>query len=204
MNIFIDCETTGKNPYNDEVITMFLQKEDGTSLMMESQVDNWNDAAASIHGISYPKMLTFQSKNDAWDSVVSFIRPLKKINLICYANYQTELGYLLFDVVLFKIGLMNHLGLERENHLPCEITGESVHSLARESHRNGLYEALKNPSTGRYSYKQEAVYAALFNNETYTSHSAFDDVKAMIRIYNHLNNLIKSKTIQSGQTSLPL
>ena len=178
-----------------------MQREDGIELYIESQVDIWNDDATKVHGISYTDMLTFPSKKQAWDSIVNFLGDDTDIELIVYANPQTQLGWLLFDVVLFKYGLMNHLGLERENHLKWNISGYSVHSLAKECHKEGLFEAIKNLDSNRYSFKQRDVYMALFG-ANYDEHEAKADCLAMKRIYNYLMQLKKSNTVQSGQQTL--
>ena len=202
MNYYFDCETTGKNPYHCEIITGYIRcNETGDALEIESQVDKWSEDAAKIHGIKYSTMLTYPSKIDAWDRVLKYFGNDRNINLIVYANPQTELGWLLYDVVAFKMHVMNHLQVNKESHMPFYVAGESVHSLAKACHNLGLFEAIKKEGSNRYSFTQENVYMALFGTK-YNAHNAKSDVEAMIRIYDKLNQLKKDGIRNSGQLEL--
>lgn len=197
--IFCDFESTGTNPYTAEVITGFFLKEDGDSYDFKSQVISWSDEASQIHKITYEEMLSYPEKKDAMDGLVNWLPGV--FEMVVYANPQTKLGYLLYDVVLLKMNLMNYYNVDKESQLPFTILGTSVHTLARACHNLGLFEPIKNESTNRYSFSQQNVYRALFDSY-YNAHNAKSDVLAMKRIYDRLNHIKKTGIADKGQIQL--
>lgn len=186
MKIFCDFETTGKNIYQSEIITGYFLKENGESLDFKTQVYKWNDDAALIHNISYYEMMSYPSKQKAITELLDFLP--KDFELICYANPNTELGYMLFDVAILQMNLMDYLELDFIGDLPVKIKGYSVYNLAKQCFKNGLFTPIKKEETNRNSFSQVNVYKALFN-EDYNAHNAKQDVIAMKRIYDKLNYL---------------
>ena len=111
---------------------------------------------------------------------------------------------MLYDVVILQLNLMDHLNLNRMEYLPIKIKGKSVHSMAKEAHRRGLIDLISNGAafdlgvltdakkyqgSNRVSYRQITVHYSLFG-EFYDAHDAKADVKAMIRIYKLLDDLL--------------
>lgn len=201
MKIFFDCETTGKNPYICEPIEIFFLLESGDSYLFQSQVDNWSQSAELIHGITEAETLLYPHKRTAFNDLIEWLP--KEFELVCFANPRTELGTMLYDEVVLKMNLMNHLELDNVNHLPFKITSYSVHTLARDCAKKGLFEPYRNPETNRQSFTQENVYRALFDEE-YNSHRAESDVNAMKKIYDTLQELRESGISIASKSQLSL
>jgi len=201
IRIFVDFEATDKNPYAAEILTGFFEKESGESYEFNCRVDKWSDEAAKIHGITEFEANFFDTKEDAFGKLLNWLPD--EFELICYANPRTQLGYMLYDVALLQLNLMDYLNINKIEHLPVKIKGFSVHSVVKEAHKNGLFDIITNGEayelclltdkkyigTNRVSYRQTIVYYSLFG-EYYDSHKAKDDVVAMIRIYKAVNELL--------------
>lgn len=201
MKIFVDFESTGINPYQSEALTAFFLREDGEAYEFKSKVRTWSEEAAEIHGITESEMHTYPNKDYAWEQLLEWLP--SEFEMIVYANYNTQLGYLLFDVVLFKMELMDYLNIDHECKIPIKLTSFSVHSLAKECARLNLFKPFRNPETNRVSFKQESVYKALFD-ESYDTHNAKADVAAMVRIYRLLMSLktTNKSMVEKDQLSL--
>ena len=203
--LFFDLETTGISPYSSEVITGFFQLVNGENIIdthtFASQVSRWSESAAEIHKISEASMMQMPSKKVAYDNLCLWLLSLPSYEAIVYANPNTELGYMHFDIALLQFELMNHLCVDdlfSQPLKPTKIT--SVHTLAKEAFKDGLFTPIKNENN-RNSFKQTDVYKALFN-DSYNAHDAVDDVNAMIRIYNELMRLRETGEITKNQLSL--
>ena len=193
IKIAFDIETTGINPYMCEIITAyFVNLETGETYDFNSQVLNWSEEAEEIHGISKQEMHKFDEKAYAWEKLLDWLP--KKFEAVIYANPQTELGYLHFDVAALKMGIMDHLGINHECKLPCKITSYSIHTLAKQCAQLNLFRPIRDTNTNRQQFSQEKVYAALFN-KGYDAHNAKADVHAMLQIYQELNKLLENKNI---------
>jgi hypothetical protein len=187
VKLFFDIEATGRNAYASEIIEMYLLREDGLDYHFKSKVKKWSVEAETIHKIPKAEMLTYPEKNKAWNNLLNWLP--SEFELICHANPQSELGYLLYDVVMFKYELLNHLNLYREDEIPLSITSFSTHSLAKECARLGYFTPIRNPETNRASFTQDNVYKALFGELPKVSHRAKDDVLSMKKIYDYLIEL---------------
>lgn len=198
MRIWFDIESNSKSAYSAEPIEMYFLREDGVSYHFKSKIDKWSYEAEEIHGISKAEMLMHPDKKDAFGALISWLPDT--FELICFANPQTELGFLLYDVVVFKYSIMNHLNLARDIHLPFEITSSSVHSLAKQCAKECLFDPYRKPETNRVSFTQDNVYLALFGQMPFGSHRAKSDVENMKRIYSRLIELKESgKSIANKQ-----
>lgn len=186
--LFFDIETTGLNPYTAEILTgcfILLDKENNyiDEYEFKSQVDTWSESAEKIHKISFSESSTYPSKRQALDGFTRWLSGLPLFECYLFANPNTELGYLFYDVATLQMQLMNYLNVnrvEQQPFAPQKII--SVYTLAKDL--KDYYTPVKNTS-GRASYSQPNVYKALFN-ESYDAHNAKADVMAMIRIYNKL------------------
>lgn len=198
MKIFCDFESTGKNCYTAEIITGFFLKEDGSYYEFNSVVNKWSPEAEAIHGISLAENILMEKQEIAYPKLLEWLP--KDFTFICYANPRSELGYLLYDDVLFKMNLLNFLGLDRQEELPLKYNTISVHSMAKEAAKNGLFIPIRNKETNRESFRQIDVYKALFNS-TYKAHDAKEDVIAMTRIYKEIIRLEETgiKALQKDQ-----
>ena len=202
IQIFADFEATDKNPYTGEIIAGYFESVGGKSYEFFSQVKKWNDEAEKIHKITEFEAMMYLDKKTAYNNLLKWLP--KEFELICYANYNSQLGYMLYDVVILQLNLMDHLNLNRMEYLPIKIKGKSVHSMAKEAHRRGLIDLISNGAafdlgvltdakkyqgSNRVSYRQITVHYSLFG-EFYDAHDAKADVKAMIRIYKLLDDLL--------------
>jgi hypothetical protein len=200
MKIFIDFEATDKNPYTAEIITGFFLKEDGSFYRFESQVDKWSLEAEEIHGISLAENALMPKKEEAFSNLLKWLPG--EFTFVCYANPQSELGYLLYDDVLLKMNLLNFLGLDRQEQLPIKYDTISVHTMAKEAAKKELFTPLRNKKTNREIFKQEGVYRALFDS-SYKAHDAEEDTVALVKIYKELVRLEETgvKALQKDQLS---
>ena len=193
MKIAFDIETTGINPYMCEIITAyFVNLDTGDTYDFNSQVREWSDEAAEIHGIKESEMHKFDEQAYAWEKLINWLP--SKFEAIIYANPQTELGYLHFDVAALKMGIMDHLGINHECKLPVKIKSYSVYTLAKQCSQLNLFLPVRDTKTNRQQFSQEKVYAALFR-KGYDAHNAKHDVHAMLQIYQELNKLLENKNI---------
>ena len=205
--MFADTETTGINPYYSEVIEAYFEvhndkKEIIDKFHFKSQVNNWSDDSAQIHGISFVEMMKNPRKEVAWEGLKSWLIGWKDITFICFANVNTRHGNVLFDYTLIFMELMDHMGLDSMNNVPVDIKEKiSVHTLAKECARGGYYKPYINPGTNSKSYRQEDVHRALFDMG-YKAHNAVSDVHAMIKIYYDLKDRVENNIIQRDQLSL--
>jgi DNA polymerase III epsilon subunit-like protein len=186
IDIYMDAETTGVNPYRDEPIEIYFRAyKDGEfydDYYFKSKVDVWSYEAELIHGISQLKAQNYPNKDTAFRQLLDWLP--SRFKFITYTNKKTMQGTINFDVAI----------LENELHLqgfePYYLKNEykmsdpiSVHDLAKECAKKGYYQPIKN--NGRASFTQENVYGALFG-QTYDAHNAVDDVIALVRIHDKL------------------
>jgi DNA polymerase elongation subunit (family B) len=181
INIFFDSETTGINPYVSEVIEMYFHVNDEMNYHYKARPFEWSHEAEVIHKISYAQAMTYPDKMEALTNFIEWLKQFKKFRFINYANKNTQLGYINFDVAILEnelnlVGypfyfLQNKLGMKK---------AESVYYLAKECAKLGLFTPIKNTS-GRDSFSQENVFKALFKSR-YNAHNCVDDVLALVRI----------------------
>mgnify|MGYP003644224618 CR=1 FL=1 len=152
---------------------------------MKAQVKNWCEVAESIHKISFKKMRSFDKKDKAFRELLGWLP--KRFRFITYANKNTQLGRLNFDVAILEnelslLGCKNHFLLNEYEMQP----NLSVHTLAKQAHKENKFATLKR--NNRDSFRQVDVYKALFGGE-YDAHDAKEDVKALVRIHKKLLTL---------------
>lgn len=184
LDIYLDTETTGIDPYNDEIITAYFEVHDQGKLVdsyeLFSQVRAWSYEAELVHGISEKKAATFMPKNEAYMRLLRWLP--EDFRFITYANKQTMHGTINFDVAILK----NELDLEGygmyflENNYKMKMP-ISVHCLAKELKKSKTLKIDGNLS-------QSNLYYNLFN-EKYEAHNAKADVKALVRIHKRLLEL---------------
>ena len=203
-HIFTDFESNGMNPMVAEILTGYFESVGGKTYELNSRINSWSDEAEEIHGITEFEANMFDEKCDAYSKVLEWLPP--EFVMICYANPKTQLGFMLYDMVIFQMNLMDHLKVDRIEHLPVKITGLSVHTMAKEAYSKGLFQVITNgesfnvglhndakkyQGSKRRSFRQTIVYYSLFG-EFYKSHQAKDDVKAMRRIYETLKEMLET------------
>jgi DNA polymerase III alpha subunit (gram-positive type) len=190
LKIYFDCETTGLNPYADEIITAYFEVHKNgivvDSYNFKSQTNNWSDEAQEIHKITYEQMRSHPPKKEAFRNLLGWMP--NNFSFVTFVNKNTMFGTLNFDVVILENEL-NLLGCERDfltrkhnakNHV-------TIHTLARECAKQNLFQPIMSDKN-RPSFSQENVYMALFG-EKYNSHNAKEDVKALVRIHKRLIQL---------------
>lgn len=192
INCYLDCETTGINPYLHEVIEAYFSFFENDKPIFnhhfKSQVDNWSYEAEQIHKINYQTMLTYKQKKDAWNDLIK-IMP-KKFSISIYVNPNTQLGNVLFDKAIIQNELMLHLDQYHISKIPFKPESiNNVYDKAKKAFKLGLFAPHKKEN--RFSFSQENVYRGLFN-EDYNAHNCVDDVNALIRIDKKLDKLLNS------------
>lgn len=189
--LFLDIESNSLNPYDAEILTGSFKLTDEDlntvdSYYLESKVNKWSIEAEQIHKISKAEMLTFPDKKDALDAFCNWLNDLGKYEAYVYANPNTELGKIFYDIGTIQFELMNHLCVDRLEEQPFKPQNIiSVYTLAKEAESAGLFTAIKNPKTNRKSFTQPNVFRALFSGD-YDAHSCVIDVDAMGAIYKEL------------------
>ena len=186
INIYLDCETTGINPYYNEVIEAYFYIDDETNYHLKVKPDNWSYEAEQIHKISYAQSSTYPDKKTAYRELLKWLP--KDFRFLTWVNKNTELGHLNFDVAILwnelnLLGMPNY-HLENVYKMKPPI---SILDIAKKTANDGLFQPLKGKS-GRVSYSQANVYKALFN-ESYNAHDAKEDVLALVRIHKELLRL---------------
>jgi hypothetical protein len=205
--LFCDFETTGINPYQCEAIEGYFElhnenKEVIAKYNFSSRVNNWSDEAELIHKIDYQDHLLFPKKQDAWEGLISWLAEIGDCIFTCYVNTNTKEGFVLYDYVVLAMESMDHLGINKMSELPFDFSKkESVHTLAKECEKRGFMQALVNPETNRKSYSQEKVYESVFGTK-YKSHRAVHDVKAMIKLFYHLQYCKENNIVNRDQMQL--
>lgn len=188
---YLDCETTGINPYYSEVIEAYFEIHiDGQHVddyYLKVKPDTWSYEAEEIHKIPQMQANLYPDKKEAYRDLLTWLSKHKGFRFVSYANKNTELGHLNFDVAILtnELNLLGTPNYYLENKLNMK-PNRSVHTKAKEAYNKNLFTPIKN--NGRISFKQELVYKALFN-ESYNAHSCLDDVKALIRIDKELERL---------------
>jgi len=189
--LFFDLESNSLNPYAAEIITgSFKLVDDDLNMIdsyyFESQISKWCEESAVIHKISKSEMLTYPDKRKALDGLCSWLSKLGKYEAVVFANPNNELGRIHYDCALIQMELMNHLHVDRLEMQPFKPQNiVSVHTMAKECEKAGLFEAYRKPETNRKSFTQVNVFKALFD-DVYDAHDAVADVNAMGMIYKEL------------------
>ena len=203
IKIVADFESTGINPLQAEILSgYFINLDTGETYDFRSQVNKWCDDAAEIHGITEAEMHTYPAKDYAYEKLLDWLP--SEFEMIVYANANSELGYQLYDVTLLRMNLLDHLNLDRVEHLPIKIHGYSVHSLAKQLDKDGLIDVLRNPKTNRKSFTQLNVFMTVFCGEIYNTHDACDDATALARLYKQLIHIKESGKSVADKQQLDL
>lgn len=198
MKVNFDLETTGKDVYNNEVITGYFECENGECYNFASQVNEWSDEAEAIHGITLKDTKYFLPKEEALNGLHTWLSSLPlNTEFVMYANERTEYGNMFFDCAILENEFSNL-------DLPFRFKNKiSVHSMAKKAYKKKLFAPMKNPKTNRISFKQENVFKAIFGYGYEDAHDAKVDVKSMIKIYDVLNDaLTHNKQVNINQTDL--
>jgi DNA polymerase III epsilon subunit-like protein len=186
INIYLDTETTGLNPYYDELITAFFYIDEDNYFDLKARPINWSYEAELIHGISEHEASMYPDKKTAFRELLKWLPD--DFRFVTYVNKNTEWGYLNFDVAILtnELSLLGtpNFYLENKKGMKPNIT---VLDLARSTANAGLYAPIKSDK-GRFSYSQSNVYKALFS-DTYNAHDAKEDVLALVRIHKELLRL---------------
>lgn len=200
MAIFLDCETTGVNPLTSEIIEAYFALQDYKGDIIDSyhykaKVNKWCDQAAEIHKIPYSTMISYPDKEKAIDDLLAWLP--NEFDITIYVNPNTELGKVYFDKAILENEVMLTKDIMFSGSMPFKIHKiYNVYELAKEAWKKNAFTPIKSDK-GRASFSQENVYKALFN-ETYKAHNCVDDVNALIRIYQKLENVSsKSKSQDS-------
>lgn len=185
INVFFDCETTGINPYCNEIIEAYFYVNDDINYYYKAKPDSWNEDAEKVHKISYAQALTYPDKKEALSDLAKWLKQFKSFRFITYANKNTELGVINYDVCALwnEFNLQGYSQYFLENKLGMKAP-LSVHDTAKYCAKNGYFTPIRGKS-GRQSFTQENVFFALFG-EKYNAHNAKDDVLALVKIYNKL------------------
>ena len=206
INIFFDIESTGTNPYTAEIIEANFQEYiDGVKTReydYRARVDFWSEDAEKIHKIKEYETLGYNAKREALEKLVSWLP--KEFTFLTYANKNTELGVINYDVACLEnelnlSGYKNYF-LKNAKKMKAPI---SVHTIAKECARKLLFAPIlgkeayrlgivRNESakaSNRQSFAQGSVYYALFGELPPSSHRAKIDVDCLVRIYNELVSL---------------
>jgi len=197
INIFYDAETTGINPYCSEIIEAFFYISKDNFFHLKCRPDDWSYEAEEIHKIPEHVAMCYPEKKEAFRDLLKWLP--NNFRFVTYANKNTELGHINFDVAI----LVNELSLLgcRNYHLENVYNMKpnlSVHTLAAECARKRLFTPIKKRSkTGKMiqSLTQENVYKALFGVNYDGAHDARKDVMALIDIHNKLTMLISGETM---------
>lgn len=185
INVFFDCETTGINPYCNEIIEAYFYVNDDINYYYKAKPDSWNEDAEKVHKISYAQALTYPDKKEALSDLAKWLKQFKSFRFITYANKNTELGVINYDVCALwnEFNLQGYSQYFLENKLGMKAP-LSVHDTAKYCAKNGYFTPIRRKS-GRQSFTQENVFFALFG-EKYNAHNAKNDVLALVKIYNKL------------------
>lgn len=196
--IYLDLETTGLDVGRCEVIEGYFKTHDDEYLF-QSQVDKWSSEAAKIHKIKKSTMLEFPEKKQAWRDLCKWLMTKKGYQPVLYAN-PNSVGnnnhriFHHYDLAVIKMQLLYLSGDHTFFYRVLKDDPTSVHTLAKESVRNGLFkpERKKTKRGMTQDLSQEAVYRALFKKK-YKAHRAKDDVLAMIEIHAKLLELNRTR-----------
>ena len=185
INIFFDNEGTDLNPYVTNIIEAYFYVNDDINYYYKAKPDSWNEDAEKVHKISYAQALTYPDKKEALSDLAKWLKQFKSFRFITYANKNTELGVINYDVCALwnEFNLQGYSQYFLENKLGMKAP-LSVHDTAKYCAKNGYFTPIRGKS-GRQSFTQENVYFALFG-EKYNAHNAKDDVLALVKIYNKL------------------
>ena len=188
INIFCDAETTGLNCYCDEIIEMYFHINNDINYHYKARPLEWSYEAEQIHGITYGEANLYPDKSIAIKNLINWFSNIGSFRLITYANKNTELGIINFDVACLwnEINLLGYPQYFLENKLGMKEP-LSVHDTAKYCAKNGYFTPIRGKS-GRQSFSQENVYLSLFD-EKYNAHNCVDDTKALVKIYNKLLKL---------------
>ena len=199
INVYLDCETTGLNPYCSEVIEAFFYIDESNSFHLKCKPLEWSDEAAMIHKIPYSVAMSYPEKKDAFRELLNWLP--KDFRFLSWVNKNTMLGHINFDLAII-VNELNLLGcknyyLENEYKMKPAI---SVLDLARKSALNklftpmlgkdsynlGITNRVESKTSNRQSFSQSSVYYALFGELPPNAHDCVDDVLAMVKIYKKL------------------
>jgi DNA polymerase III epsilon subunit-like protein len=203
IKIVADFEANSKNALHAEILSgYFINLDTGETYDFRSQINNWSDEAEEIHGITENEMYTYPAKDYAFDQLLKWLP--NEFEMIVYANANSEIGYQLYDVTLLRMNLLDHLNLDRIEHLPVNIHGYSVHTLAKQLDKAELISVNRNPTTNRKSFTQLNVFMSLFCGEVYDAHNAEADTTALCRLYKKLVDIKESGKSVADKQQLDL
>ena len=192
MKCSFDIETNSKDVYEAEIIEAYFLLDNGEDYHFKSKVDNWSIQAENIHHIKESTMLAYPDKKQAYRDLLEWIGQFDIEEFICFANPNTMHGFMHFDIAVIKMQLFNLAGTHTLFYKYFNDNVLSVHTMAREAARDGLFTPIKRKSeTGRMvqSLTQENVFKALFGKSYSNAHTAYIDVKSMLQILRELVQL---------------
>jgi hypothetical protein len=207
INVYLDCETTGLNPYCSEVIEAFFYIDESNSFHLKCKPLEWSDEAAIIHKIPYSVAMSYPEKKDAFRGLLNWLP--KDFRFLSWVNKNTMLGHINFDLAII-VNELNLLGcknyyLENEYNMKPAI---SVLDLAKkaafnrlftpifgkDAYRLGITDRIESKTSNRQSFSQGSVYYALFGELPPNAHDAKDDVLNLVKIRTELLRLSNETT----------
>lgn len=195
MRCFLDCETTGTNVLNDEIIEAYFKVVhygfELETYHLKSQVAKWSCEAEKIHGISETTMLGYPEKKVALGGLNDFLKSLDGDTVfICFANPNNMGEFYYFDKSIIEAQFIyNEFDFRFPNINISKFI--SVYDMAKDAYKKKLFIPVKNPETNRISFSQENVYLALFEESYDSAHNAKSDVESLERIYVELNDMLR-------------
>jgi hypothetical protein len=199
MKLFLDLESTGLlGQTASEPITGFFALYDEDQFVDSYELfvkpERWEKEAETIHKIPIHVAMSYPSKSLAlqrFDNWITEKVGQNNLNIWCYVN---QLHNTWFDMSVIRLWYLDCGRLfDYYKHFNCNYF-HSVRDLVKEAASKQLIKPPINPETGRARLDQESVYKSLFEGN-YEAHTAKGDVMAMIKIYNHLNTMLKQDKV---------
>lgn len=176
--MFLDLETTSKNPNTTEILTAYLRTRRLSDFRIIDNVqlcfrpEKYIHDSFSIHGITEVQANSFDDKSVSIGRLFRYIDNHKSDSfLCCHANHHAYGNYGYFDEQVIRQVAFSHSAEGYYWYLKQQLKWVSTHTIAK----NTIY--MKN-----YSLNNVADY---FNIE-FNHHNAKSDVEAMEKIFRNL------------------
>jgi hypothetical protein len=198
----LDIESTGVEAMCCEMITAYFHCTEFDNYEFRSQVSNWSYEAEKIHGISEMEMLTYAPKSAALGALYLYLTSLPKDTLfVCYSNTNQMGQHYCFDSAVIRMQFELHgYKFDMSNIV-------SAHTMVKEAHKRGLFKPQKRMSaTGKTmnDFTQSGVFEALFNYKPDVVHEAKSDVLHLCKIYNELEDILRTGRMAGNIQQLEL